>query len=56
MNCVKQAYEAKNLDNIQEGLATAKKLKDRTITATFQRQGKGKHTFMTHQYTFQEIW
>lgn len=51
---VDQADEAKNIDSIRAGLATAKKLTDGSITASFERKGKGKVTFSNCTHTYQE--
>jgi hypothetical protein len=51
---VKQADEAKDVASVREGLAAAKKQKDGSILATFERQGKGKVTYMLRQHTYKE--
>ena len=45
---VDKADKAKDIENIQVGLAAAKKLTDGSIMALFERKGKGKVTFSTH--------
>ena len=39
-----------NLDNARDGLDNAKKLKDGSITAAFDRKGKGNVTFSIRQH------
>jgi hypothetical protein len=51
---IDQADETRGIANIREGLAAAKALKDGSITATFERQGRGKVTFMSRQHTYKE--
>jgi hypothetical protein len=40
-----------DLDGAREGLAKARKLQDGSITAAFERKGKGKVTFSHRQHT-----
>ena len=49
------AAKSKNVsvDDIREGLASAK-LKDGSITASFERMGKGKPTYSARQHTYAE--
>jgi hypothetical protein len=51
---IEWADEAKDISYIHEGLAAAKRLKDGSITAIFERQSKGKVTFMACQHTYKE--
>jgi hypothetical protein len=40
------------VDNIWKGLATVKTQNDGSITAAFERQGKGQHTYSTCPHTY----
>jgi hypothetical protein len=54
---VKKADDAKDeltVDNIRESLAEAKKEKDGTIVACFDRKGKAKVKYMMRQHTYEE--
>jgi hypothetical protein len=53
---VSKALEAKgelSIDDVRKSLAQAK-LHDGSITASFERQGKGSLTFSTQQHTYME--
>jgi hypothetical protein len=50
---VEQADEAKDIASIRQGLAKAKMM-DGSITASFQRQGKGKIAYRIRQHTYKE--
>jgi hypothetical protein len=53
---VSQALETKgslSIDDVRKSLAQAK-LHDGSITASFERKGKGKVTFSTRQHTYTE--
>jgi hypothetical protein len=54
VDLVTQADETKDSAYVRQGLAAAKKLKDGTITASFERQGKGKVAYSTRQPTYKE--
>ena len=45
-----------DIDNIRASVAAAKKMKDGSITASFERTGKGKQTFSARQHTYAETW
>ncbi len=47
IDIVDKANKAKDITSIHEGLATAQKKRDRLITASFERLGKGIVTYMT---------
>ena len=54
---IKNADEAKEdltLDNIRERIAEAKREKDGSIVACFDRTGKEKVRYMMKQYTYEE--
>jgi hypothetical protein len=51
---VDKAVEANDLTVARQGLAAAKTLTDGTITATFERTGKGKVTYSTKPLTYSE--
>ncbi|KAF8652291.1 hypothetical protein AX14_008424 [Amanita brunnescens Koide BX004] len=42
------------LEEIHGGLATAKTKEDGSITAAFERLGKGKHTYSAQPHTYAE--
>jgi hypothetical protein len=50
---VEQADEAKDIASVRQGLAKAKMM-DGSITASFQRQGKGKIAYRIRQHTYKE--
>ena len=52
---VDKADDAKDIASIRKGLATAQKTRDGSITASFERIGKGKVTYMTCQHTYKEM-
>lgn len=54
VDLVTQADETRDIASIRKGLAAAKKLKDGTITACFEQQGKRKETYSTRQQTYKE--
>jgi hypothetical protein len=47
---LRDADACRDLESAREGLARARKLKDGTITAAFERKGKGKVTFSHRQH------
>jgi hypothetical protein len=51
---IDKADDAKDIASIRKGLATAQKTRDGSITASFERIGKGKVTYMTRQHTYKE--
>lgn len=53
---VERADEAKDINSICAGLATAKNLTNGSIVALFERKGKGKVTFSACQHTYKETW
>ena len=58
---VKKADAAKannnvTVDEIRGGLTTAKVQEDGSITAAFERQGKGKRTYSARPHTYIETW
>ena len=56
MDIVDKADDAKDIASIRKGLATAQKTRDGSITASFERIGKGKVMYITHQHTYKETW
>ncbi len=56
MDIVDKADDVKDIASIHEGLVTAQKTRDGSITASFERIGKGKVAYMTHQHTYKETW
>ena len=53
---VEKADEARDISSIRAGLAKAQNLTDGSITASFERKGKDKVTFSTHQHTYKKTW
>jgi hypothetical protein len=53
---VAKAVEANDLAVARQGLVAAKVLTDSSITATFERTGKGKVTFSTKPLTYPKTW
>jgi hypothetical protein len=53
---IDKANEAKDITSIRNGLAAAQKQRDGSITASFERLGKGKVTYMIRQHTYTETW
>ena len=51
---VAQAVQANDLAVTQQALTASKVLADGSITATFERTGKGKVTYPTKPLTYQE--
>jgi len=56
MDIIDKANEAKDITSICNGLAATQKQRDGSITASFERLGKGKATYMMCQYTYKETW
>ncbi|RXW14793.1 hypothetical protein EST38_g11056 [Candolleomyces aberdarensis] len=54
LDIVQQAINANDLAVTQQALAASKTLADGSITATFERTGKGKVTYSTKPLTYQE--
>ena len=48
---LRSADDCGDMDSAREGLDKARKLKDGSITAAFERKGKGKVTFSHRQHT-----
>jgi hypothetical protein len=51
---IEKADEVRDQASVREGLAAAKTLNDGTITAAFERKGKGKVTYLARQHTYKE--